>query len=518
MLSSGSSANAAAQTAGESGSPLNRALWLLQEQGSDSDFAQSFRFRASVAFSLTSALPSAVLAIWEFSKGTPAMGAVLLGLALVLLALPWGAALFGRRGDAGNLIIGAIFAALVVMSLGSGGRAVNTNIAAPVVVSLAVILCGRKALIGWTLLTAATIVGSILLRTVAWEFPLVPSPQSLQTGVDRIPLVLSLAHGLTGLVFQGLMFRSFGRVAEAARKESAALAEARQVRARFADFAALAGDWLWETDEALRLTYISQGFEASIGVSPAAALGARPDQIAEQLDFAIPDLGPLVDAMSRHEPEIRRQITMQARSGEMLTLINHARPVYGENGRFLGYRGAVRNVTELEQLASQLAHQAAHDPLTGLVNRGEFERRLDLALGAQRNGEGRWHLVYIDMDHFKVVNDRGGHAAGDRVLKQIATALAAACRSIDVAARVGGDEFCLLINNLPDAAITQLLERLAQRVRELGEQHALGARLDLSFGVVELDRQLTNVDAALAAADARCYRHKARPRPSAHIV
>ena len=175
-------------------------------------------------------------------------------------------------------------------------------------------------------------------------------------------------------------------------------------------------------------------------------------------------------------------------------------------------------MTELEQLASQLAHQAAHDPLTGLVNRGEFERRLDLALGAQRNGEGRRHLVYIDMDHFKVVNDRGGHAAGDRVLKQIATALAAACRSIDVAARVGGDEFCLLINNLPDAAITQLLERLAQRVRELGEQHALGARLDLSFGVVELDRQLTNVDAALAAADARCYRHKARPRPSAHIV
>ncbi len=494
------------------GSPLNRVLWLLPGLAQDGSVAQAFRFRASVAFSITSALPSALLGTWELIWGTSSIGIVLLLLALGLLALPWVAAALGRRGDAGNLIIGAIFLAMLVMTLGSGGRAVNVNIAAPILVSLAVILSGRIALVGWVLLSAGLVLLSMALRQLPGEFPLVPSAVSLRTGLDRIPLVLAIAHGFTGVVFQSLMFRSFDQAAEAARNEAAARAEAEQAQARFADFAAMAGDWLWETDDQLRLTYISQGFEATVGVSPAAAIGLRPDQIARNLDFPVPDMSDLVDLMRRQEPDIRRQTQLISRSGEALSLVNHARPVYGESGRFLGYRGAVRNVTELEQLAERLAHQAAHDPLTGLVNRGEFEQRLQAALNAQRSGEGRWHLVYIDLDHFKVVNDRGGHAAGDRLLKQVAEAIASSCRAIDTAARVGGDEFALLLSNLPDAQVEELLERLARRVRQLGRDHAVGAKLDLSYGVIELDRTLANVDAALAAADAQCYRHKARAR------
>lgn len=495
---------------GQPASPLDRALELLQIRGQDDAFARAFRFRASVAFSLTSALPTVVLAAWELKYGSPSICVVLVALSAALLALPWVAAALGRRDDAGNLIIGALFIGLLVMTAGSGGRAVNVNIAAPIIVSLAVILSSRRTLIMWTVLTAALILLSVGLRQLPGEYLVIPAAESLRTGIDRIPLVLAIAQGLIGVVFQGLMYRSFSQVSTSARQEKAALAEAQQARARFADFAALAGDWLWETDEHLRLTFISQGFEASVGVSPAAAIGLRPDQVSETLKLALPDMESLVDAMRARAPDIRRQTSMTSRTGETLSLVNHARLVYDESGQFLGYRGAVRNVSELEQLATRLAFEAAHDRLTGLANRGEFEARLQTALTAQRNGEESWHLVYLDLDHFKVINDRGGHAAGDRVLKIIANLLRQACRTVDTAARIGGDEFCLLLNNLPVSQVESILESLAAQIRALADAHALGARLDMSFGVVQLDPNMPSIDAALAQADARCYEHKAR--------
>jgi len=491
-------------------SPLNRALEILQIQGQDSAYAQGFRFRASIAFSLTSALPTAILAVWELAYGSPSICAVLVVMAAALLALPWVAVAMGRRGDAGNLIIAAIFLGMLAMTVGSGGRASNVNIAAPIIVALAVILSSRRMLLMWVVFSAAGVLLSAWLRGQPGDFPLVPSAEAIRTGIDRIPLVLALAHGLTGIVFQGLMYRSFSQVSTAARQEKAALAEAQQARARFADFAALAGDWLWETDEQLRLTFISQGFEASVGVSPASAIGVRPDQVSNAVGVALPDMESLVDAMRARAPDIRRQASLTSRTGELLSLVNHARPVYAEDGRFLGYRGAVRNVTELEHLATRLAFEAAHDRLTGLVNRGEFESQLQTALDAQRNGEGSWHLVYIDLDHFKVINDRGGHAAGDRVLKLIANLLRQACRTVDTAARIGGDEFCLLLSNLPMAQVQSILESLSQQIRALADAHALGAKLDMSYGTVELDSSMPNIDAALAQADAVCYEHKAR--------
>ena len=115
----------------------------------------------------------------------------------------------------------------------------------------------------------------------------------------------------------------------------------------------------------------------------------------------------------------------------------------------LGVVLVFHDVTETRQMARQLAHDATHDALTGLVNRAEFERRLQHALASAQQYGAHHALCYLDLDQFKVVNDTAGHAAGDELLRQINTILSGMFRERDTLARIGGDEFGLLLDNCP---------------------------------------------------------------------
>jgi diguanylate cyclase (GGDEF)-like protein len=100
-----------------------------------------------------------------------------------------------------------------------------------------------------------------------------------------------------------------------------------------------------------------------------------------------------------------------------------------------------RDVTEAQALRHLLSYQATHDALTGLVNRQEFERRLERMLIETRGDGEAYALLYLDLDRFKVVNDTCGHTAGDQLLRQITARLQEHLRSRDTLARLGGDEF-----------------------------------------------------------------------------
>jgi diguanylate cyclase (GGDEF)-like protein len=137
------------------------------------------------------------------------------------------------------------------------------------------------------------------------------------------------------------------------------------------------------------------------------------------------------------------------RSGERIAIEDSAAPIRDSADKVMGAVLVFKDITERRRLYQQVAHAASHDSLTGLVNRAEFEQRLDRALAAFSAHGTPSALCYLDLDQFKVVNDAVGHTAGDEMLKQVAALLYSRVRSRDTLARLGGDEFGLLLENCP---------------------------------------------------------------------
>jgi diguanylate cyclase (GGDEF)-like protein/PAS domain S-box-containing protein len=166
----------------------------------------------------------------------------------------------------------------------------------------------------------------------------------------------------------------------------------------------------------------------------------------------------------------------------------------------------VEDVSEARELAQTLAYQANHDALTGLINRREIEQRLETLL-AQAHEEDRQHtLCFLDLDQFKLVNDTCSHAAGDEVLRLIASTLPAHLRADDWMGRLGGDEFAVLLRNTPIDLATALAARFNQVLADTyllweGRHFSLTA----SIGLVEINLDSPSVGWLLRAADTACY-------------
>jgi diguanylate cyclase (GGDEF)-like protein len=166
----------------------------------------------------------------------------------------------------------------------------------------------------------------------------------------------------------------------------------------------------------------------------------------------------------------------------------------------------------------RLSYQATHDTLTGLINRREFEARVERALASARS-HGQVHtLCYLDLDQFKVVNDTCGHVAGDELLRQLSTLLQSRLRERDTLARLGGDEFGVLLENCDAASAQPIAELLRQTVKDFRffwQERAFG--IGVSIGMVEINADSGNLASLLSAADAACYAAKDLGRNRVHV-
>ena len=163
----------------------------------------------------------------------------------------------------------------------------------------------------------------------------------------------------------------------------------------------------------------------------------------------------------------------------------------------------------------RLRHLAGHDALTGVANRTEFRERFAHALAI---GERDLAVAFCDLDGFKSVNDTYGHRVGDDVLVAVADRLRLCLRTGDELARIGGDEFTVLLRNVPDdAAAGHVAERLLAAVREPFDADGHDVVLGMSVGVA-LSRPDTTADALLAAADEALYTVKRRGGEGAHVA
>ena len=286
---------------------------------------------------------------------------------------------------------------------------------------------------------------------------------------------------------------------------------------RYALAATGAHDGLWDWDLAAGTIYVSPRWKEivgcavdGVGTDPAEWFGRihPDDRMRVHADlFRRGDSGSLVESEHR---------IAHADGGWRCVLVRGVR-VVDERGAIVRMAGSQTDISERKRFEEQLVHDALHDPLTGLPNRGLFLDRLERAIAYSiRHPDTSFTVIFLDLDRFKVVNDRVGHVAADQVLTALARRLEACLRQGDTVARLGGDEFALLLQDADDPAAVahRIQQEMLQPFDAGGQQILVTASLGIALSSTGIERP----EDVLRDADAAMYRAKARGRARFEIA
>ncbi|SEK41633.1 sensor domain-containing diguanylate cyclase [Halomonas daqiaonensis] len=268
---------------------------------------------------------------------------------------------------------------------------------------------------------------------------------------------------------------------------------------------------MFVTDTQGRLTFVNRALKHLLGIKPPVHLPTWAERIHDE------DRAPLVAAwqacLLRHKDFVR-QFRYHGEKGEMIWLDVHANAIRVD-GEIIGLVGIVRDITQRQHEDALRRWEAEHDPLTGLLNRRGFQRRLEEAFTDWEKAATPSALLMFDLDHFKAINDAGGHALGDNMLHQVTAAMAAETRSSDHNARHGGDEFAILLPGCDVSQAMRIAESLRARIAANGlEQHGQTWRVTVSIGVSNFQPTDQTVDDVVERADQASYTAKTQGRNS----
>lgn len=255
--------------------------------------------------------------------------------------------------------------------------------------------------------------------------------------------------------------------------------------------------------------YVNSHYERYFGRSRASFVGAPIASLAGEKTYE--RLRPYLDrALAGHEQWF--EFTPEFPDGRRPTFSVHYVPDWSTDGHVRGCFALLHEVTAYKATESRLLQEIRTDYLTGLLNRRGFLAAVAEVVADHRKRPASDVVCYLDLDRFKTVNDRAGHSVGDEVLRQVAALMKGALRRTDVLARIGGDEFGILLPACTEDEARRLLESLRDRVAD----HTFRAdghrfRLGVSIGAVAIDRRRHRVEDLLREADAACYEAKRRP-------
>ncbi|MDP3176926.1 MAG: diguanylate cyclase, partial [Spirochaetaceae bacterium] len=192
--------------------------------------------------------------------------------------------------------------------------------------------------------------------------------------------------------------------------------------------------------------------------------------------------------------------------GQTLIVDGSITRIHEKDNSTEGFLIAMRDITELKRMSETINYQASHDSLTGLSNREEFSFKLNELLKSIRSNEDTHALLVIDIDRFKAINDSCGAMAGDELLRQIASHIQANISRKDISARIGGDDFAIILKDCSLADAENVARRLMDAVeaRKFAWQSS-AFPITLSIGIVQLSRESEDTHAVLAAADDACH-------------
>lgn len=276
---------------------------------------------------------------------------------------------------------------------------------------------------------------------------------------------------------------------------------------RFREVAEATSDWIWETDRQQRLTYLSQRFvsvtadpiEVWLGQPLNQLLSCETTPLSAWLDGQVGSEGEQpanLRCVYRDHKGMSRYCRLSARAIEL-------------GGELVGFRGTASDITDEVEAHARIQHLSLHDPLTGLANRNKLARHLELAL-ARGSDSPPLTLLLIDLDNFKAINDSLGHAAGDAVLQEVAARLRDTTRDVDLVARLGADEFVLVLQGIDNRSE---IDRLCRRLIDLLQQpiwyENQALHIGASLGIAQTRSEGLDAGELIRCADIALYQAKA---------
>ena len=306
----------------------------------------------------------------------------------------------------------------------------------------------------------------------------------------------------------GLPDRCVGIVFEDVTARRAAEYALRRSEERFRSIVETTTEWIWEVDLKGNLTYSNPTVEQMLGYTPEEVIGQNSFDLMppEYGTRAIDQFRALVEQKSGWSGLVFR---VRNKNGTYRYLESNGVPAFDESGTMIGFRGADRDITERRRAEELMRHQAYHDALTGLPNRMLFNDRLTMALAhASRNRE-LLAVMFLDLDDFKVINDTLGHRVGDDLLESVAQRLKSTLRIEDSIARVGGDEFTLLLPGIGDAQSAE--EKARKILTAVAAPFEIDGRqlfVTTSIGIALFPTHGDDAESLLKNADNAMYRAK----------
>ena len=210
---------------------------------------------------------------------------------------------------------------------------------------------------------------------------------------------------------------------------------------------------------------------------------------------------------------LNSQPTLVSKTGEKFAVINSAAPIRSAEGDIIGSVLILHDMTEERRRAKQITWQANHDPLTHLLNRTKFIQSVEEAIADAREHKSQHVLCYMDLDHFKTVNDTCGHAAGDQLLKQVADRWRSHIRASDKLARLGGDEFGMLLYDCDLDRAIEITNSFCTSIQSFRFLYADKIfHISVSIGAVPISGNSLTTEEVLKIADSTCYSAKNKGR------
>ena len=290
----------------------------------------------------------------------------------------------------------------------------------------------------------------------------------------------------------------------------------RDAESRYRDLVETAQDMVWTLDTEGRLTYLNKACESIYGF-PADAM------LHHQLhEYRSPEHPPIdeeaIQQLLQGVETVQFETVHLDRDNKPHFLSFSGRSHKDATGQVTRISGTARDITEQKAFQHQLSYHAEHDPLTGMFNRHYFQEELERTVARVGRNGSDCALFYIDLDQFKYINDTLGHAAGDRLLIDVAALLAAHVREGDLLARFGGDEFTLLLYNINKQDVL----RAADNFRSLCDDYRFteddkSFTISCSIGIAMIDETVISAQELLSHADMACNTAKQQGRNRAKI-
>jgi diguanylate cyclase (GGDEF)-like protein/PAS domain S-box-containing protein len=290
----------------------------------------------------------------------------------------------------------------------------------------------------------------------------------------------------------------------------------RDAESRYRDLVETAQDMVWTLDTKGRLTYLNKACEGIYGCPADTMLHHHLHE------YRSPEHPPIDDEAIQQLIQGKETVQFETvhldRDSKPHFLSFSARSHKDATGQVTRISGTARDITEQKAFQHQLSYHAEHDPLTGMFNRHYFQEELERTVARVARNGSDCALFYIDLDQFKYINDTIGHAAGDRLLIDVAALLTAHVREGDLLARFGGDEFTLLLYNIDQQDVL----RAADNFRSLCDDYRFteddkSFTISCSIGIAMIDETVTTAQELLSHADMACNTAKQQGRNRAKI-